>query len=447
MTQGKAANGVPRPPSQPAPAAWRHILLKPPADEPPSAISNGWRDKLVWGLLGGLTLLACAVVWLLPNWLAPTKAPTLVASAIAPPPAFVPALADDKQEARTAEAAGQTLRESQSERFNQALAAALRALQENDWEQAAAQLGIALAIVPEHAQAAALLSRVRQRPRLLEGMRQAAQLEANGELNAARQAYAEAQQLDSEYLPARQAFERLNRQLTGQGFSTAMQAAFEALAASDLTAAENALRQAATLKPQDPALADARQRLAAARHATRVSAWRRQAAAKAQAEDWAGAAALYDRLLAAEPGALAAQRGAEQAQSRLAWHQRLQQMLVNPQRLYEPAVRRDAEQMLAALAETPAGEPLLKAKIERLRDAVETAKQPLTLTLRSDGQTEVSIQRIGLIGRFQRRDIELLPGRYILVGARIGYRDVRESIFISPERPLEPVTVQCQEPI
>ena len=43
-------------------------------------------------------------------------------------------------------------------------------------------------------------------------------------------------------------------------------------------------------------------------------------------------------------------------------------------------------------------------------------------------QTEVSIYRVGRLGAFDRKDVELLPGRYTVVGMRAGFRDVRREL-------------------
>ena len=71
----------------------------------------------------------------------------------------------------------------------------------------------------------------------------------------------------------------------------------------------------------------------------------------------------------------------------------------------------------------------------------------MRLQLRSDGMTDVVIYRVGQMGRFESRDVELLPGRYAVVGTRAGYRDVRRDVEIPPGSTPGPVVVRCEEPI
>jgi len=69
------------------------------------------------------------------------------------------------------------------------------------------------------------------------------------------------------------------------------------------------------------------------------------------------------------------------------------------------------------------------------------------LRLESDGQTQVVIYRVGQYGTFSTRDVELLPGRYTVVGTRNGYRDVRREVVLPPGAAPAALTVRCEEPI
>jgi hypothetical protein len=57
----------------------------------------------------------------------------------------------------------------------------------------------------------------------------------------------------------------------------------------------------------------------------------------------------------------------------------------------------------------------------------------------------VSVLRVGPLGRFREKTLELRPGSYVVVGTRRGYRDRRETLVVSPGRSPEPITVTCDE--
>jgi len=59
----------------------------------------------------------------------------------------------------------------------------------------------------------------------------------------------------------------------------------------------------------------------------------------------------------------------------------------------------------------------------------------------------VTVYRVGPFGRFQARDLELLPGTYTVVGARAGYKDVRIELTVEPGAPAPKVFVACREPV
>jgi hypothetical protein len=75
------------------------------------------------------------------------------------------------------------------------------------------------------------------------------------------------------------------------------------------------------------------------------------------------------------------------------------------------------------------------------------AATPLTVRLVSDNATEVSIFRVGQLGKFSTRELELRPGEYVAVGSRPGFRDVRLEFRVAPEIELRPIVIKCEEPI
>ena len=49
------------------------------------------------------------------------------------------------------------------------------------------------------------------------------------------------------------------------------------------------------------------------------------------------------------------------------------------------------------------------------------------------------------LGKFARKEVQLRPGRYVLIGSRDGKRDVRRELLVVPQMP--PVEIVCQEAI
>jgi len=75
------------------------------------------------------------------------------------------------------------------------------------------------------------------------------------------------------------------------------------------------------------------------------------------------------------------------------------------------------------------------------------AEEPVPVALQSDNLTQVSIRRVGELGTFEQRSLQLAPGSYIVVGTRPGYRDVRREITVAPGPAPAPLVIRCEEKI
>jgi len=89
----------------------------------------------------------------------------------------------------------------------------------------------------------------------------------------------------------------------------------------------------------------------------------------------------------------------------------------------------------------------LGEQISELERIVVLASTPLTVELRSDELTNVTLYRVGPLGTFAATQVELRPGNYRAQGSRNGYRDVLVDIIVRPGREIPPVEVRCVEPI
>ncbi|MEA2081048.1 MAG: hypothetical protein U9P00_14565 [Pseudomonadota bacterium] len=322
-----------------------------------------------------------------------------------------------------------------------------RALGYDDVQAALSQFERALAIEPGHELATHGLGRARVRAEVLGRMAAGKSAESNDDLEAAHAAYRQATQLDGEYRPAIENLQQVSRQLTERHFRAAMSQALGALDSGQLSDAGNALAEAARLKPEDSAVRDARQRLAAARQQAQLSSLRRQALDAIEKENWQAAAGLYQKALAVDASAAFARTGLTRVKDRLRLHEQLDHYLGDPARLTSAEPLANAEKLLSTAGVAPVGEPRLAEKLSVLKRHVAEARVPLPVRLFSDGETEVVIYHVGRLGRFRDLQLELRPGTYSAVGSRAGYRDVRRVFTVLPGKPPPPVDIRCEEPV
>mgnify|MGYP001818761874 CR=1 FL=1 len=352
--------------------------------------------------------------------------------------------------ARDYRAALQRLRQIEADRPVQladALEQGRRALASDDVDGAIGHFEAALLIAPDDPDATAGIVQARKRGASIEQMARGRSAEAQGDLAAARSAYLEATRLDPEYPAARTGLQRVTAEIDARDYMAAMTRALGALDAGRTTQADKALAEAERLRPGDPAVRDARARLQAMRAQAALDSLRRQAAARVRAEDWPAAAGLYRKALAVDPAAGFAATGLRRAEQRAKLHAQFDHYLDKPARVYSAAPLANAKRLLAAAGDAPPQEPRLAKKIAALRDLVVGAETPMTVTLQSDGATEVVIYRVGRLGRFDTHALQLTPGDYTIVGSRPGYRDVRKVIELRPGRPPPMLLVRCEEAI
>jgi hypothetical protein len=307
---------------------------------------------------------------------------------------------------------------------------------------------MALAIEAHNPRGQQGMSRARVMEDVLALIAAGAEHEARDELDAARDSYAAALSLDTSSGEASRAQADVSARIRERDFNGAMSIALDALERGDLGASRAALDRADGIQAGAPAVADVRTRLKGAVQGRRIDEHRNQAEALGREERWGEAGGHYGAVLAIDSTAAFALSGVQMSRSRARIHAELDAFLAELGRLGGQGPRDNARQLLAAVAEvTATSEPKLAAKSARLARALELAETPRTVTLRSDDFTEVTVYKVGRFGRFASRDIVLLPGTYVAVGTRTGYRDVRVEFAVSAGQEAVQVTVRCQEKI
>mgnify|MGYP001815490598 FL=1 len=341
----------------------------------------------------------------------------------------------------------QELEGGREARIAEILSIAYQALERNEVITAIENFEQVLAIEPGHESARYGLTRSNTRIAVLDNMAIGEQAEDRNDLLAAQEAYQEAMLLDPNYEPPAVAFQRVTDTLESGMFQNRMSSALISLNAGRLGRAGELLAEATALRPDDPAVQDLQQRLAAARQDAAMSRFRKQAATLSRVENWKAAVDVYNKALGVDPAASFARTGLEKAEARLAVNQQFDHYLRQPERLYAAEPLANAETLLQGIPAAPPEEPKLANKIARLQKLVDGANTPVTVTLSSDGETEVSIYHVGPIGSFTEHKLELLPGEYTVVGSRYGYRDVLKQIKVIPGSGTRLLSIRCEEPI
>jgi len=300
---------------------------------------------------------------------------------------------------------------------------------------------------PENAAAKTGLARAKVLDAVLRETAAGAQAEQAGDTAGAAAAYQRALQLDAATVAARAGLARLQARASSDAWSAAMAQAQAALVRRDYAAAQAAYERAGRLRPAAPEVAEGLQQVRRATETRSLASTIERAGVAEREERWSQALALYRDALRVEATLDAAQSGVERTEPRTMLDAELQSHLDRPERLYSPAGRDVARNVLERAGAVPAAGPRLRTQIARLQEALRQAETPIRVAFASDNATEVQIYRIGKLGLFEQKDLELMPGRYTVVGTRQGFRDVRKELNLLPGAPPPTLVVRCEERI
>ena len=276
----------------------------------------------------------------------------------------------------------------------------------------------------------------------------------------AAQDYSQALSLDPGNEKARAGLARSNAAFGNDNYAKAVGSGFAALGAGRLDDAHDAFAKARALRPNGVEASEGLRRVGAALSAKGFALLRQRAAGLEAQERWDEAVQAYGAALQADPSLVFAQEGKSRAAARAQLGAAMQALIDRPERLSSQSVREQARTLIQTANEQTSSGPVLRSQIARLGlllpDYEKSARsdasradmdKPVRLSLVSDNATEVAIPTIGQFGTFAKRDIQLRPGRYTVIGTRDGYRDVRRDITIAPGQENQTISVSCSDPI
>ena len=322
-----------------------------------------------------------------------------------------------------------------------------RALEAGEFENARHAFDTALKIEPGNNEATEWLGKVAAASGVLPTLVDAENAEAAKDLPKARNLFADVLKRNPGNVAATQGLARVNRALSENEFNSQMGAGLSALNAGRLAEANTYLQRARALRPDSPEVAAALQRAADTGSGRSLAELEQRAARLAAEERWSEAQEVYEEALSRDPSLQFAINGRAAVAPRAELGNQLQALIDRPERLAADEVRVQTERLLARARALPSQGPVIRSQVSRLELLLPTFNQPVMLALESDNATEVAIQRVGYFGAFDRRQVELKPGRYTVTGKRSGFRDVRREFTVAPGQSGQTIVIRCLEPI
>jgi hypothetical protein len=222
---------------------------------------------------------------------------------------------------------------------------------------------------------------------------------------------------------------------------------FDAIAASDYLGARAAFRMAKQLIPNSTEPADGLLQVDQGLRLQQIMTLEQEAQSLEQDEHWDAVVTTYEEILKVDNTLSFASDGLVYGKRMSALHTRLDKLIAEPDQLSVPSVMQSATMLVVDITTRPKIGSRLAEQRDELSRLLKRAATALAVPLISDNLTQVSIYKVGRLGNFTRREINLRPGTYVAVGSRPGFRDVRLEFRVSPEADMEPVIIQCEERI
>jgi hypothetical protein len=331
--------------------------------------------------------------------------------------------------------------------FQQQLQLGLEALASDQAAAAIAALELAVNLRPDLPEPQLALARARNLEPLLALLEQATAMAASGELEQAKTVLQQARRLDPQHTGAEVQLRNVQRDISRRNFNQAMTAGYLALDDVRYDEAERQFLKAQAILPASAETGGALQQTRTARTQAQIDAFRQRATAAEQREAWESAVTAYREILTIDESVVFARAGLIRSQTRFKLDKSLRLAVTKPERLSEELIYRNTSKLYQqALALEHKG-PMLRKQLRQLDELLQLALKPVSVLLRSDEATDVTVYKVAHLGTFKRQQLTLKPGTYTAVGVRAGYRDVRQQFTISHDGDGSIIEISCTEPI
>jgi hypothetical protein len=331
--------------------------------------------------------------------------------------------------------------------YSDAISRGYQAINDGFSDKAQEEFGFALLIQPGDENASKGLKRAESLDQVLQLLTEGNDLQQNNQLEAAREKYQQVLNLDPATESAKQQISNVNRKINDRDFNELMSAGYRSLQQNNLEAARLSFQKAKRLKPNAPEVISALDQTNTGITNVQINQHLAQAIEFEQQEKWGEAVEEYNKALVLDANLAQAQEGKAYSDSREKLDNRLNQIIAEPERLSNKAVFEETRIIMQQASGIPSPEPRLSQQLTTISGLLNTANNPVNVIFMSDNQTNVRLNRIGELGKFDQTSLTLLPGNYIATGTREGFRDVRIEFNVPSNQQIQPVTIIASERI
>ena len=314
-------------------------------------------------------------------------------------------------------------------------------------EQTINSINLAFAIDKNNESIKLLKERSLKLPDLFNKVMQSNQLISEQKYEDAFSVLSEAIMLDPYRKKTKTSMENLNKQIKEKTFIEFMSEGFEAMDQNNFSSARKVFNEALKTYPERPDIYDALNQLESRESSFQIKERIKNAEANENLENWSEAKKEYEALLESDNSLVSLKARLINVRIRAELDEQLENLINNPLTLRSDELYQKAKKLLKTAQGINQRGAKLEKQIENVSKIIVQARNPIPVNFFSDNKTKVTIFKIGSLGLFEKRTIELVPGKYVVLGQRIGFRDVRLDFAIEPNEVDKNISIMCVESI
>ena len=314
-------------------------------------------------------------------------------------------------------------------------------------EQTINSINLAFAIDKNNESIKLLKERSLKLPDLFNKVMQSDQFISEQKYEDAFSVLSEAIMLDPYRKKTKTSMENLNKQIKEKTFIEFMSEGFEAMDQNNFSSARKVFNEALKTYPERPDVYDALNQLESRESSFQIKERIKNAEANESLENWSEAKKEYEALLESDNSLVSLKARLINVRIRAELDEQLENLINNPLTLRSDELHQKAKKLLKTAQGINQRGAKLEKQIENVSKIIVQARNPIPVNFFSDNKTKVTIFKVGSLGLFQKRTIELVPGKYVALGQRIGFRDVRLDFTIEPNKVDKNISIMCVESI
>ena len=306
--------------------------------------------------------------------------------------------------------------------FDTHLKAAVSGFESNQYEPARAEIDNALLLYPNDQIAQEYRVRIELMPKVLGYLEESYKAWAENDFRSELSYLEKIIQLDPARKKEKSRLDLLSKKIAEEDFAILLSKGLQAIEHRDLGAAQINLEKARRIFSNRAELSFLKENIERLDRELSIANALRDANQAVSHDDWDRAYQAFSKAKSIDPTNSAATEGERIATELLAGRQGLDSFLKQPARLSSKTVATAAQWLLENVRHLTRLSPTLKVRSERLSKLISQANTPVEVVVKSDGKTEITVRRVGIVGKTLEKVINLRPGDYTFEGKRAGYK-------------------------